>query len=442
MLPRLFPGYRQFMRRPALLAVTAFSLCILSLLITGCGGGADSNKPGPVKSWGKDGVVRLDDFEIAQTLEDSSGRVLAVGLYGDRFAQVVRLRPDGSLDPSFGKSGVARWPYRMFVGRFGRHFLGWDMVAVLPGGRIALAGTNNFGDIDEQSTLVVSEIDEHGQIVRSFGQNGYFTTKMSSYLRGPTGIATQGDRIVVSVSRFRDLFKTPEKIVLMRLTAKGTLDASFGRNGVVQASDAAPYAEHNNSLLALSQGRLALAASTPRGGRVLIVGLLENGDPDRHFGRKGTASTRVVTDSESIRHLDALLRDRKGNLSLTGSTDTGAFLVRFNRTGRPINFWTGSPWVPWLKGFANFESFGGAFGGNAPNFGQLPQGELAVAGAVLAHIGWYGNLDASYQPQPLLSTGKFRNRGLLVAHDGTVLVTLLDAHHNSGVFTAYIARYR
>ena len=433
------------MRRPTLLAATTFSLCVLPLLIAGCGGkAASSNAPGPVKSWGKGGVVRLDGFDAKQTLEDGSGRVLAVGVYNGNFAQVVRLRSDGTLDPSFGKGGIARWPYHMFVGRFAAHSLGWDMAAFLPGGTIALAGTNNVGIIDQQSTLVVSEIDDHGHVVHSFGQNGYFTNKMSSDLRGPTGIAVQGKRIVVAVDHFRNLNKTPEKIVLLRLGSTGTLDTSFGRHGIVRVSGAAPYADPIHPLLTLSQGDLAVATSTPTGGRVEIVGLLGDGAFDPHFGRKGIASARVALDSQGILRLDSLLRDRKGNLSLTGSTYAGPFVARFNRTGRPVYFWEGSPWGKSriIAANTNVENFGGAFGINIPNFGQLPNGEIVVAGTVLAHIGFYGNLDASYPPQPLLGTGKLTNGGLVVASDGTVLVTLLGSNASTGIFTTYIARYR
>jgi hypothetical protein len=98
-----------------------------------------------------------------------------------------------------------------------------------------------------------------------------------------------------------------------------------------------------------------------------------------------------------------------------------------------------------VTGESNFENFGGAFGvvsARSPDFGEFSNGELVVAGTFLAHVGWYGDLDVRYQPQPLFGQGKLRNDGLIVARDGTVIVTLLQYHPDTGVLTAFITRYR
>ena len=457
-------------RLSPLISAVALAL-VLSALAVGCGGAND--KPGLVTSWGKDGAVQLPGFEVRQTIEDRSGRIVAVGNYKGNYAQVVRLLPNGSLDSSFGKDGVVRWPFHMFQGRFphGMDYLGWDEAALLPDGRIALAGTNIVGLVDDESTLVVSEIDQSGKVVGSFGQNGYFTAdkrlydcskigkgcerqfyalarKKTTCTRGPTGLAVQGEKIVVSANRFCEL-SDPHHIVVMRLNANGTLDMSFGNKGEVIVSGAASLAdEYIDPLLALPNGHLVVSGTTPKGGNVQLTGLLENGAFDSHFGRKGVALTRVATDSRGIHALDALLEDKHGILSLTGSTDDGPFLVRFDTSGDPVNFWAGSPWTPWINAESNSENFGGAFGLASaaivapPNFAQLPSGELVGAGALLARIKPNGAIDPSYPPQQMYGAGKLRNKGLLVTSDGTVLVTLLEYHTVPGTFTTYLARYR
>jgi hypothetical protein len=439
--------YRLSVRRPAVLAATFLLLCALFFAIAGCGGKADSAKPGPIKSWGKDGVVRLGNFEADRMIEDGSGRVLVLGLYDDRIAEIVRLLPDGSLDPSFGTGGVVRWPYRMFVDRFplGRHFLGWDMAAFLHGGRIALAGTNNFGDINQQSTLIVSEIDESGHTIRSFGENGYFISKMSNCLRGPTGMAVQDGRVVVAANRFC-AERQPNRIMLMRLTPNGKLDTAFARGGrltvVKSRSDA--LLSPDTFLLTLPQNRLALMIPGASGGTVEIRGLLENGNPDMNFGRKGTASARVAFDSSTDVRTTGLYRDRKGNLTIAGSTFAGPFLVRFDRSGDAANFWTGSPWEPSLTGSeTNYENFGGAFGRRAL-FAQRKDGGFYVAGAVLARVNQDGVIRSSYPTQVLYdSESPSRTvKDLLVSEDGTAFVSLTTYNSRSGVSTTFIARYR
>jgi len=143
-------------------------------LAVSCGGAND--KPGIVTSWGKNGVVQLPGFEVKQTIEDRSGRIVAVGNYVGNYAEVVRLLPNGSLDPSFGKDGVVRWPFHMFQGAFRT---GWT--TSVGRGRPSAEWkdrprrTNIVGIVDDKSTLVVSELDQSGKVVESFGQSGYFT---------------------------------------------------------------------------------------------------------------------------------------------------------------------------------------------------------------------------------------------------------------------------
>lgn len=435
----MLPGYRQAVRRLALLV--ALSLCALSLFAAGCGGkGSSSNAPGPVKGWGKGGLVRLADFEVSKILEDSSGRALALGitngLSGELArAEVVRLRPDGSLDPSFGKGGIVRWPYK--------RSLGWLMGVVLPNGKIVLAGATEFGVVDLHSSLVVSELGQNGRIVKSFGKAGSFSASKASCLRGPAGIAAQGNRVVVAVPHFCGS-ESPRSIVLMRLKPDGGLDNSFGRGGhlTVAVSRAASYL--STPVLVLPQGRLAVAVPAVKGGRAEIVGLLENGAPDLHFGHKSIASARVAFDASSVSRL-ALFQDQAGRFSLTGCNAAGPFLTRFSRTGSRINFWEGSPWQSGYD-LTNVENFGGAFSSEPAAkcalLAQLTNGEYVVAGGVLAHIKSSGVFDVSYPTQPLFTFDGMHAQNawdLLVASDGTVLATARTGKYATNTL---IARYR
>jgi uncharacterized delta-60 repeat protein len=438
-------------RLSPLISAVALALVLYALAV-GCGGAND--KPGLVTSWGKDGVVELPGFEVKQTIEDRSGRIVAVGNYKGNYAQVVRLLPNGSLDSSFGKDGVVRWPFHMFEGRFphGMDYLGWAEAALLPDGRIALAGTNIVGIVDDESTLVVSELDQSGKVVESFGQNGYFTAdkrlydcskigkgcerqffalarKKTTCTRGPESLAAQGEKIVVAATRFCKPFE-PHHIVVMRLNANGTLDSSFGKKGEV-TSGTAPLTD-DAPLLALPDGHLVVGGTTPKGGMARLTGLLPNGALDPRFGRKGVAFTRAASSSSSLNTLTALMSDGHGTLSVTGTNNEGPFLIRFTSSGRPLS----------IHGKSNYENFGGAtFGFAYAVFAQLPSGELVGAGHRLARTTPKGVLDPSYPPQRLYGGGKLIIRGILAASDGTVLITLLK-QNPSETFTANLARYR
>jgi uncharacterized delta-60 repeat protein len=463
------------MRRLSPLISAVALVLVLYALAVGCGGAND--KPGLVTSWGKDGVVQLPGFEVKQTIEDSSGRIVAVGNYKGNYAEVVRLLANGSLDSSFGKDGVVRWPFHMFQGRFpnGMDYLGWDLVTLLPDGRIVLAGTNMVGNVDDKTTLVVSELDESGKVVGSFGDNGYFTAdkrlydcsaasvakggnacdrqffglarKKTTCTRGPAGLAIQGEKIVVSANRFCNDADPILHIVVMRLNANGTRDRSFGKKGEVTVSGTAPLVV-SAPLIVLPNDHLVVGGTTPKGEKVQLTELLPNGAIDRIFGQKGVVFTKAAGGTPG--NLTGLMSDKQGILSLTGNNFTGEsggpFVVRFTGQGHPLDFRTGSRLSPSIRVKGNYENFGAkTFGFAAAIFAQLPNGELVGAGNLLARITSEGALDTSYPPLELYGGGKLITGGMfggiLAASDGTVLVTLLK-QNPSETLTANLARYR
>jgi hypothetical protein len=354
----------------------------------------------------------------------------------------------------------------MFQGSFpnGRDFLGWDEAAMLPNGRIALAGTNMIGIVDEKSTLVVSELDQSGKVVESFGDNGYFTAdkrlydcsasafskgyeacvhqyfalakKKTTCTRGPAALAIQGEKIVISADRFCNEYQ--QHILVMRLDANGRRDSSFGKNGEVTVSGTAPLVV-NAPLIVLPNKHLVVAGTTPKGGMVRLTKLLPDGAIDKRFGQGGVVFTRAAGGTYGVHTLTALMSDSHGTLSLTGNTDSGPFLVRFNSLGRPLDFSSDSPSIH-RKG--NYENFGDAtFGFAYAVFAQLPSGELVGAGKLLARIAPEGGVDSSYPPQRLYGGNNLIIRALSAASDGTVIVTLLK-QNPSGTFTTYLVRYR
>ena len=407
----MLPHYRQGVRRLALLLL---ALSVLAVLAVGCSGKNDAkkHKPGPVASWGGKGTVKLPGFTVSRILQDNSGRVLALGIsaHGLDRAQVVRLLPDGSLDSSFGKDGIVRWPYE--------RFLGWIMGAILPDGKIVLAGATRFGVIDTQSSLVLAELDQNGRIVQSFGRRGSYVTSNASCLRGPTGIAAQGGRTVVAVVR-QCTDGSPQELVLMRFRSNGALDKSFRQSGSLLLSRMPNYSEPSTPVIALPKGHLAVAAPVGAHGRVAVFGLLDNGARDASFGHSGVASAKVAVDSNSDATYE-LSRSDDGNLTIGGCTFNGTFIARFNRTGRPDNFW-GS-----LETQTNVEQFGGAFGAPCASLAQYPAGTIVAAGTALVYLWPSGVLDP-YQPiapLPDYNPGSLGPAHFpLVAKDGTVLVT-------------------
>ena len=418
------------MRRLAPLALAA-----LALLAAGCGGESFAGKEvsGPVASWGDKGVVALHNFEASRILEDGRGRVIALGIYHNGYAQVVRLEPDGSLDKSFGKRGIVRWPNSFQVN--------WLTGALLPNGDIALAGATGFGVLGGNDTnLVVAILDSSGKIVRSFAQNGYYGTARSSCLRAPAGIIPWGKAIVVTGARFCHTFRSPGSVVAIRLGLDGKPDRSFGKEGQILVTTVPGQTYPETPMLVLPKDRLLIATPASSPGKIELVRLFADGARDQSFGHAGVATASVSADAWTAHRYD-LFRDRRGSLYFTGCNYGGTFLVRFNPNGSPHPFWFEERH---LGAETSVERFGGAFGGGkvsgCAQFAQLHNREFVVAGGVVARLKPDGLVDPHYPAQPVVGWGKFSPDDLTISRDGTALVMLTN--FKSGRWTTYLARYR
>jgi len=314
------------------------------------------------------------------------------------------------------------------------------MGALLPDGKIVLAGATRFGGIDPQSVLVVTELDQSGSVVKSFGRDGSFATTKASCLHGPTGLTVQGSRILVAADRFCAFNNSPESIILMRLGPEGRPDTSFGHFGSVRISGLPEfYGRSITQLLTLPHGRVVVATAGRRG-RLELVGLLANGTLNPHFGHKGVASTHVAVDSFKTLPYE-LFRGKAGSLTVGGCVSAGTFLARFTSSGWPIDSWQGGP----IGAPTNVENFGGAFGEACVPLAQLANGEFVAAGNALVRLspGWV--LDASHPIVPFFVPGNKAAKEawyLLAAKDGTFLVTLLNYHSTEGTYDTFIGRYR
>ena len=109
----------------------------------------------------------VSSYVTTQVVADSEGRALAVGggdVEGRRITYVMRFRPDGSLDDSFGDAGVVR----LQLGRTTDSNYADTRAAVglLPDGRIAVTG----GIQARGSTLWL--LRSNGSLDPSFGHDG------------------------------------------------------------------------------------------------------------------------------------------------------------------------------------------------------------------------------------------------------------------------------
>jgi uncharacterized delta-60 repeat protein len=196
------------------------------------------------------------------------GKALAVGGSGSRYGlgrrvTAARYEPDGELDPGFGAAGIARTPalipaadeaVALLVDRHGRTF-----AAGAAGGKAALLSLRPGGGLD-------TGFGKGGRVTPIDGDD-FFPERVGALARYPDG------RLLVGAG-------SKSSGAVLRYRADGSLDSSFGRDGVAGAS----CLEMIQSLAVLPDGRILVAGRDYGPSKVAFTRLLPGGAPDPGFG--------------------------------------------------------------------------------------------------------------------------------------------------------------
>ena len=225
----------------------------------------------PVTAFGGDGTVTLPDIEGAGSLDEVRGvaftgpnrSVVAVGFSqhpgSNGRAFVVKLTPQGQLDPAFGGGdGIVS-------GQFGCGSLGantFDAVTVDPQGRIVATGSCRG-----LKQLIVTRLLPDGTPDPSFSGDG------SAVVDGPGGaLAVGGDivrqadgSLVVGGSVFAD---GERRFAAAGFTDAGALDTGFGDGGFIVTDPAGSPLSEARGITTVADGNVVAAG---RGGAGIML---------------------------------------------------------------------------------------------------------------------------------------------------------------------------
>jgi len=209
------------------------------------GGAAD-------RSFGDKGHVITGEWENITDLE--------AGPNGSLFALswvVVKLRRDGSRDPSFDEDGIAAVHY----GREEPYFLPSQGLDVYPNGGVLISGTSSRG---KNSRAGVLRLRPDGSPDPRFGANGIVRVGVRGWTFGQDAVArANGKALVVASSQSPP--RSNSRLTAISLRRDGLLDQRFGRSGKVTIE----YRKWVNGVDLAIRGRAALLA-----GEILYGGSL------------------------------------------------------------------------------------------------------------------------------------------------------------------------
>lgn len=227
---------------------------------------------------------------------------------------VARFGSTGGLDPSFGSNGIAT--VNVAIGAGKKAELARALV-VQSDGKIVVAGlfehdTAATGDAARDTDIAIVRFDTTGQLDQTFGTNGIVRLDLSkgialpnptpnapSIIRGDTAwglTLLSEDKLLLIGGKLSDgAGRTDVDYAVVQLTANGTVDTTFGSNGVVTL-DIGKGNDSPRTALVQPDGKIVVSGHTSDAGVVTTVlfRLLPDGQFDTSFDGDGIVNVALL----------------------------------------------------------------------------------------------------------------------------------------------------
>jgi len=246
------------------------------------------------KTFGNGGIflaqnAGLNDSSATSVAIQSDGKIVVAGQAmsprdGPQPA-VVRLNPNGSLDTSFGKSGLAIADFDEGGGEMATG------VIIQSDGKIVIGVS--IGNADGVAALALARFNANGSVDTIFGNAGQLRLfeggpNTAYLLQQPDGKLLVGGGLLMA-----------------RVNAEGTLDTTFGQNGIAPlvAPASAIALQSNGQILAVTSGNSFSQTGNGPGSGPSDGGAVrynENGTVDITFGTLGRIASIVATSAAAL----------------------------------------------------------------------------------------------------------------------------------------------
>jgi uncharacterized delta-60 repeat protein len=293
------------------------------------------------------------------------------GLTSNDYAFVlVRYNSNGALDTTFG-GNKAKGKVITDFSSSGDLAYG---IAIQADGKIIVSGWGNH----DGGTYEMARYKPDGTLDSTFGASGKVTTTgVNAFERGRIALQSDGKIVAVWSSSLGGGSH------VARYNTNGSLDSSFGANGLVTVVDSNSNSEYSLRALTIqADGKIVVAGYTVSYGnpdRYYIGAFFRfdtNGTLDPSFGAAGSLL------SDGIDLVNSVATDDAGRIVAAGDTWTGAFgstdgptvsLVRLNGDGSADGtFGTGGQVLTWLSPYSQY----------AYAVAIQPDGDIVIAGNV------------------------------------------------------------
>jgi uncharacterized delta-60 repeat protein len=236
---------------------------------------------------------------------------------------VARLNDDGSFDAAFGIGGITQTN----INGMGPSVA--NGVAIQTDGKIILTGNSNNGITDH---FAIARYNTNGMLDTLFGVKGIVITPIGSW-SSASSVSLLNDGKIIVIGESNPINQSIIQPTVAKYTTNGSLDSTFGTNGIAVMSPDKNYAsvvyagvlQPNNKIIAVG------SISTGMYGGFGAVRFNPDGTTDSTFGTDGKA----VTDFGSSSIAFAVSLQNNGKIVAAGwvSGDNAFAIARYNADG-------------------------------------------------------------------------------------------------------------
>lgn len=238
---------------------------------------------------------------------------------------IVSLAQDGSLDLSFDTDGVTSTA-------IGANALA-NSVAIQSDGKIVVAGTSNDAT---GIFFTLARYNTNGSLDNTFDTDGIVTTAIGTTQDKASSVAIQanGKIVVAGASEVGSGFV----FALARYNIDGSLDSTFDNDGIVTTAVGTTIYESISdpflSMVIQADGKIIIAGSSKNSNSIFCYTLVRynvDGSLDNTFGINGIVITSTPNSAADIGRCLAIQSD--GKIIVAGHSPNSMSLVRYNTNG-------------------------------------------------------------------------------------------------------------
>jgi len=221
--------------------------------------------------------------QVADAVRRSDGGMIAAVSLGATFSardfSLIGIRSDGTIDVDFGDGGAAS-------ADFANNEDTAEAVAIQPDGRIVVVG--GVRQSTQGTDFGIARFMPDGSLDAGFGTDGRVSVDLDGATDTARAIAVLPDGKILAAGEGQFFNSGGDgDLVVIRLLANGTLDTSFGTDGIARADSGASF-EFGNALAVLDDGTIIIGGSASQD--FVLAAFDADGVVDTGFGTNGIAA--------------------------------------------------------------------------------------------------------------------------------------------------------